>query len=139
VRIVLDTNVLVSGLLVAGSIPNRCVDLAAEGHVGWLVDQRIVAEYRRVLHYPELGLELAAVDELLGKIQKYAEWITAEPLSLRIPDESDLPFIEVAATGGADALVTGNARHFQVKEGRLAIPVVSPRQFLDLLGGRAGL
>jgi len=137
VRIVLDTNVLVSGLLVTGSVPSRCVDLASDGQVRWLVDQRIVAEYRRVLHYPKLGLDVAGVDVLLRYVETYAEWISAAPLPLRIADQSDLPFVEVAATGGADAIVTGNVADFRiVSGGRLAIPILTPRRFVDLLADR---
>lgn len=66
---------------------------------------------------------------------RVASMPVAPPLPFRLPDADDEPFLEVAVAGGADALVTGNARHFKVKGGRLAIVVTSPRGFLDLLRG----
>jgi predicted nucleic acid-binding protein len=54
-------------------------------------------------------------------------------LPLRLPDADDEPFLEVAVAGGTDALVTGNAKHFRPKGGRLAMAVVSPSAFLRML------
>ena len=69
-------------------------------------------------------------------VEEYAEWVVADPLPLSLPDESDRPFIEVAVAGGADVIVTGNVADFKIAEGRLGVRVVTPRRFLDILGGR---
>ena len=45
----------------------------------------------------------------------------------------DTVFVEVAVAGGADAIVTGNTRDFKVVEGKLAVPVVSARRFIEML------
>jgi predicted nucleic acid-binding protein len=49
-----------------------------------------------------------------------------------LPDPDDLAFAEVAIAGGADALVTGNARHHAPLKGELPARVMSPAGFLDL-------
>ena len=55
------------------------------------------------------------------------------PLPLTLSDPSDLKFIEVAVAGGADAIVTGNARDFSIAEGQVATPIVSPRRLIERL------
>jgi putative PIN family toxin of toxin-antitoxin system len=135
-RIVLDTNVLVSALLVQGSVPDQVLDTVLSGTSRLLLDGRIVREYRAVLARPEFGFDPALVEDVL-LILSDAEWIVPHPLKLTLPDPSDLPFIEVAIGAGADAIVTGNPKHFKPREGWLeALPVLSPRQFLGRLRDR---
>jgi len=75
------------------------------------------------------------VDDFLG-VAAYAEQVVGTPLPFSLPDPDDQPFLECAVAGAVDALVTGNTRHFRLKEGRLEIAVLTPRQFLERLGGR---
>jgi predicted nucleic acid-binding protein len=55
-------------------------------------------------------------------------------LALTLPDPDDPPFLEVAAAANADALVTGNVRHYRPVAGTHEVTVVSPRELVDLLG-----
>lgn len=136
-RVVLDTNVIVSSLLVDGSVPAEAVDLVVGNRCKWLVDGRIVAEYRDVLTRPHLRIDPARVRKMFDVIDADAIRVIADPLDLTLPDPSDLPFVEVAVSGGADALVTGNLRDYQIRGGgKLDIAIVTPRQFLDLLARR---
>jgi putative PIN family toxin of toxin-antitoxin system len=133
VRIVLDTNVVVSGLLSDTSVPAQVLDLCIAGDVMLAVDGRIMREYEDVLMRPELKLPPRDVVEFLGILQ-YAERVVGVPLPLSFPDRADVPFIEAAVAGAADAIVTGNVRHFRAKEGRLDIDVLTPREFLSRVG-----
>ena len=135
-RVVLDTNVLVSALLVQGSVPDQVVRLALAGRFTWLVDSRIVAEYRDVLCRGSFGFAVDDVRDILKVVDVYAEWVVANPLRVTLRDESDRAFIEVAVAGGADVIVTGNTADFRIAEGRLDVRVLTPRRFLDALGGR---
>lgn len=54
-RIVLDTNVLVSGMINPNGPPGRIVDLIREGLVELVVDDRILAEYSQVLSRPKFN------------------------------------------------------------------------------------
>lgn len=134
-RIVLDTNVLVSGLLVQGSVPDQVLNMVIAGRSQVVVDGRIMREYRNVLARPEFGFAPERIDDLLLLFER-SEWIVADPLALQLPDETDLPFLEVAVAGGVDALVTGNPKHFRPRASPLEIPVLTPRQYLDCLAGR---
>jgi putative PIN family toxin of toxin-antitoxin system len=130
VRIVLDTNVVVSGLLSDTSVPAQVLDLCIAGDVMLVVDGRIMREYGDVLMRPELKLPPRDVVEFLGILQ-YAERVVGVPLPLSFPGRADVPFIETAVAGAADAIVTGNVRHFRAKEGRLDIDVLTPRELLS--------
>ena len=134
-RIVLDTNVVVSGLLSLDGPPSDIIDLLLDNRLRLVVNDVILAEYRRVLTRPELKLDQTKVDALL-EFAARAERVSAEPLPISLPDESDRPFLEVAIAGGVDALVTGNTRHFRIAGGRLALAIVTPRQFIDAFAGR---
>lgn len=134
-KVVLDTNVVVSGLLTETGPPARVVDLVLASEVTLALDARVEAEYREVLSRKELDVDRDDRDRFLESLRD-AERVIAAPLAFRSPDPDDDAFLEVAVAGAVDALVTGNTRHFRLVEGRLAIPVVTPRRFLDLLAGR---
>lgn len=128
-RIVLDTNVLVSGLLNPYGAPGRILDLILAGQVQIAYDDRILAEYQRVLMRPRFGFHPAHVRRLLDYLTFHGEAVSAPPLPITetIPDPADLPFAEVAVYASVDALVTGNSSHFAFLA---APPVLSPPDFL---------
>jgi putative PIN family toxin of toxin-antitoxin system len=130
VRVVLETNVLVSGVLNPHGPPGRLVDLALAGDLALVVDDRVLSEYQDVLRRPRFGLPARGVDVLVRHLRAAGEAVTARPLALALPDADDLPFLEVAAAGAA-TLVTGNPRHFRPVRGRHQVRVLSARQALD--------
>ncbi len=134
-RLVVDTNVLVSVLLNLSGVPARLLERIQAGGHALLFDDRITDEYHRVLNRPEFAFSPGAVAELLLAIQSSGLEVNALPLEVRLPDSDDLAFLEVAAAGAAAALITGNARHFVPVQGAHGIQVVSPREALDLLAG----
>ena len=133
-NVVLDTNVLISGMLTRNGTCSRILDLLVEDRFTLFLDERILAEYRRVGTAPRLRLTVMAVEEFIRFLSRTAEKVVATPLQVALPDEDDLPFLEVAIEAHT-VLVTGNSRHFpQQLTG--AVQVVSPREFLDKLGER---
>jgi len=127
-RIVLDTNVLVSAFLKAASHPGAILQSILRFSLTILLDERILFEYRDVMRRPEFDFNLGAVDEALAYFDRFGELIVAQPLALTIPDPTDKPFLEVALSGKADALITGNKKDFgrPPKE----IKIVTPRDFV---------
>jgi len=75
----------------------------------------MLVEYRAVLSRPKFRAVItpAARDRLLSALVATGEWIDARVPDVDLPAPDDIPFLQVALTGRADALVTGNARHFQ--------------------------
>jgi putative PIN family toxin of toxin-antitoxin system len=132
-RVVLDTNVLVSGLLNPHGAPGRIVEFTLADAFVVLYDDRIFNEYRDVLSRPELGIEGGHLETILDYIMREGEYLSPASLHVFLPDPTDLPFLEVAVSGRADALVTGNARHFKSTRGRPSVNVCSPADFLRRL------
>lgn len=127
-RIVLDTNVLISALLTPFGAPARVLDMVLIGLVDILYDDRIMDEYQKVLKRRKFGFAPNGVDWLLDFFRTSGLRINALPFKYQLPDLDDAPFLEVAITGRANALVTGNRRHFPI---RSAIPILSPNDFLQ--------
>ncbi len=131
-RVVVDTNVLVAGLLNPRGRPGRIVQLLVLGSFAALVDDRILAEYFEVLRRPAFGFSPANVTSLLEFLDAASERVQAFALPA-LPDPGDQPFLEVAVTGHADALVTGNLRHFPAKVLPASLRVERPADFLRRL------
>lgn len=130
-RIVLDTNVLVSGLHNPNGAPGRIVDLILGARVQVLYDDRILAEYLDVLARPQLAIDPSLAQAVVGYIRLSGERVLTLPLDNgTLPDPDDLPFAEVAITGKADMLITGNMKHFSKLKER-GVTVLSPAQCLE--------
>ncbi len=129
-RVVVDTNVLVSGLLSPFGPPGIIVNLIARSRVRTCYDTRILAEYVEVLRRPAFPFDEADVATLLSPLAAHGEPIASEPLQARLPDPDDEPFLEVAIAASAEYLVTGNGRHFP-PDLRQGVRVASPREFLE--------
>jgi predicted nucleic acid-binding protein len=112
--VVVDTNVLVSGLLSAHGAPARVLDLLATGDLQVAYDDRIAAEYREVLARPRFDFDPEAVTHLLDYLFAEGLPLIARPLPAALPDLADQPFWEVAVEAGAP-LITGNLKHFPAK------------------------
>ncbi len=132
-RVVIDTNVLVSAMLSPHAPPAQVLRLVLQGDLVPLHDERIVSEYRQVLLRPKFAFDREDVGAVLEGIEWSGEAVFARPLPVELPDPDDLPFLEVAAAGSADALVTGNLRHYRAVRGRHEVRVDSPRGLLDRL------
>ncbi len=129
-RVVIDTNVLVSGLLTPFGPPGIIVALVAAGRLRPCYDARILAEYDEVLRRPAFPFADDDVVALMAQIRGGGELATAEPLSTPLPHPNDEPFLEVAVSAMAEYLVTGNVRHFP-SDRRSGVRVVTPRELLD--------
>lgn len=127
----MDTNVLVSGLLSPHGPPARILDWTLAGELTVLVDDRILEEYRVVLARAKFGFHERDLRVLLPALEALAERVAAPPLALELTDADDLPFLEVASAAHADALVTGNGRHFRPRRGRHDVTVLSPACLVD--------
>jgi uncharacterized protein len=133
VRIVLDTNVLVSAMLSGGGAPDFALQLVLQGSVTLLADSRILAEYDEVTARARFGFDEVERRALVDVLAQIAEPIVASPLRLSLADPDDRLFVEVAVAGHADAIVTGNTRHFIPAKGELGVTVLTPRQLVDRL------
>jgi len=134
-KIVLDTNVLVSGLLSPFGPPGEIVRMVSSGALELCLDARILFEYREVLKRPRFKIDLDDMEAFLEQIEACGHPVAASPLSRGLPDRDDEPFLEVAVASAAQCLVTGNPRHFP-RNRRQGMVVVTPREFLTLFRER---
>lgn len=132
-RVVIDSNVVVSAMISPHGPPAQVVRSALQRDLGLCHDDRILAEYREVLLRPKFGFDAEDVRAMLDGIEWIGETVFANPLSVELPDPDDLPFLEVAAAAKADALVTGNSRHYRPVKGRHDVRVLTPPELVDLL------
>jgi putative PIN family toxin of toxin-antitoxin system len=132
VRIVLDPNALVSGLLSAAGPPGWIIEAVLAGDVELAFDAAIRQEYEEVLRRPEFGFHPARVDDILAALDQFAFVVAAAaPWPIALPDADDEPFLAVARAS-ASVLVTGNLRHFPARA-RGGVSVLTPRGFVESL------
>jgi uncharacterized protein len=128
-RIVLDTNVLVAGLLSPFGPCAEIVRMVSSDELTLYLDARILSEYDEVLRRPKFGFRIDRVAALLDCIEHSGIIVASSPLSDPLPDPGDHPFLEVAIAGQAACLITGNHAHFPA-ERRQGVKTLSPREFL---------
>lgn len=129
-RAVLDTNVLVSGMINPAGAPGRLVDMIREGALRPVVDDRILQEYAEVLRRPGMRPYFSAkdTDAILDFLCHNADQTLATVSVAGLPDPDDAPFLEVALAAQVP-LITGNERHFP-SEKRAGCTVLSPGDFI---------
>lgn len=126
----LDTNVVVSGLLQAQGNPAQVLALVLSGAIQICRDKRILAEYAEVLACPRFKFDPKRVREVLNKIETDGLAVDAAGESnLDLPDPDDEPFLAVALAASADFLVTGNLADYP-HDKRRRCAVVSPAAFM---------
>ncbi|AKF04292.1 putative toxin-antitoxin system toxin component, PIN family [Sandaracinus amylolyticus] len=127
-RLVIDTNILVAALLHPGRTPDRALAKVIERGMTLLIDDRIEAEYRDVLWRPKFAsIDPARRDGLLDALGCAAERVECVACDIAMIDPADRRFVEVARAGRADALLTGNVKHFPIE---LGVHVISPAALL---------
>ena len=130
-KIVLDTNVVVSGLLKSQGNPAQVLTLALAGAVQVCHDKLILAEYADVLARPRFKFDPKRVREVLTKLEVDGLAVDAsEHSDLDLPDPDDEPFLAVALAASADFLVTGNLADYPPDKRRGCV-VVSPAVFME--------
>jgi putative PIN family toxin of toxin-antitoxin system len=128
-KVVADTNVIVSGLLAPYGPAGEVLRMVSAGLLILCYDARILAEYAEVLIRPKFPFERHLIEDLLAQVRAAGIVVAAAPLRLRLPDPDDEMFLQTALTGGAKCLITGNLKHYPQAR-RQGVMVISPAQFL---------
>lgn len=130
-KIVIDTNILVSGMLNPSGPPGRIVDLLRSGVLEMVVDDRILSEYTDVLRreYFLTYFTISEREDIIDYLVKNSQYTLSKVIVRNMPDEGDVPFLEIALTEGIP-LITGNLKHYPESE-RKGCQVLTPRQFID--------
>jgi uncharacterized protein len=130
-RLVIDTNVVVSAALKPEGLQRTVVLLAMTKPVRWYVSEAIVAEYALVLTRPELKIRRSLRQQLLQLIKNHARVVVPSRIAQITSDPADNIFLECADAARADYLLTGNQRHFPKFWKNTKI--ISSREFLSVI------
>jgi len=130
--IVLDTNVLVSGMLKGSSSPGIIMQHIVTGRLKLAYDFRIINEYREVLIRPKFQFRMRNIDSILKVIETEGLLIQTKPLGILFEDPGDRPFVEVAVACKGAPLVTGNLKHYKGCEA-LGVELTTPTELIKRL------
>ena len=128
-NIVLDTNVLVSGLLSPFGPCGEIVRMVSSAELTLAFDARIITEYKEVLIRPKFKFDRNKIEALLDYIEYRGLVVASSPLPQPLPDIDDEPFLEVAIAAKVVCVVTGNHIHFP-PDLCLGVKIYSPSDFL---------
>ncbi len=130
IRVVLDTNILVSALLQPQGLPARTFLMVLAGTTVQLcVSGDIYAEYEEVIRRPKLKRSEVVIESALRAVRQNGFWVKPSEQVHACSDPDDDIFLECAQAARAHYLVTGNLKDFPAKWADTQI--VSARQFLD--------
>ena len=111
-RLVIDTNILVSAALKPDGLQRAVLVLAMTKPARLYVTQAILAEYREVLARREFKIRRGLRQQLLQLIKNHAKLVSPVRALQVTKDSDDNKFLECADAARADYLITGNQRHF---------------------------
>lgn len=135
-RVVLDTNVLISAVLSPQNIPARIIELLWQQIFVVVVTEEILSEYATALRYEKVMKRHKLSDEgLLQYLQdlRSATIMVMPTKELKVaPDPKDDKFFECALAGSAHFIISGD-RHLHAVKQYQYIVVLSPAQFLAML------
>jgi len=129
-KVVVDTNVLVSGLLSPFGNAAQILRLIITGEIIPCFDSRILSEYYRVLHRPKFQFDKTAILDILELIEQNGILTSTVPLPQSLPDPGDNAFLESAVADNAACIITGNTKHFPDKL-CMNVKIFNPAQFIE--------
>jgi len=128
-KIVLDTNILVAGLLSPFGPCGEIVRMVSSGELALCLDSRVLTEYEEVLGRPKFKFEKDKIAAVLDHVEAHGLTVASAPLPNSLPDIDDEPFLEVAIAARMACLVTGTKNYFPSVLCR-GVAVLSPSDFL---------
>lgn len=135
-RVVLDTNIFVSGVL--GGALAEVITRWQAGEFTVVVSDEIAREYLEVLRRPKFGLPAEVRDDIGAYLLQNADFVTPTEALHVVPDDpQDDKFIEAAVAGGAELLVSGD-RHLLALGNYQDLSIVTARDFLERLASLPG-
>jgi uncharacterized protein len=134
-KVVLDTNVLLSGLMYPSSVPGRIVEAWVGGRFDLVVSYAQLAEISRTLNYPKIRKITqwndVAIEAFLRQLLLRVELVDTDDVDVEaIKDSTDTPILASLIASAAEALVTGDNGLLALKQ---KYPIVTPTEFASRL------
>ena len=126
-RIVLDTNILVSALISREGPPGQLLTEVKRGRLTLVTSSDQIAELRRVLGRPHLSRYFSptAAEDLIGNLEAVGEVVRDLPDLDASPDPDDNRILAAAVAGRADLVVSGDKKHMLALRTIAGIPIVT--------------
>ncbi len=133
IRVVLDTNIIVSALLQPLGPPAQVFLLAIGGSIQLCITGDVYAEYEEVIRRPRFRRDEDVIAAILQAIRERSFWVkSTETIRVCVDPDDDI-FLECAQAARATYLVTGNTKDFPASW--LDTRIVRPRRFLEIMPG----
>jgi putative PIN family toxin of toxin-antitoxin system len=126
-KIVLDTNIIVSAFINPKGTPGEIISLILARKITICYDNRILSEYTEILKRSKFDFDNILIDEFLSFIKENGEYIIAEPQKTKFSDEDDKIFYDVYKSSDANYIITGNKKHFPKEKN-----IITPREYIEL-------
>jgi putative PIN family toxin of toxin-antitoxin system len=127
VKVVLDTNILVSSLITLNGNCAAILKLAVERKISIFYSAEILNEYKRVLHHPRLSFAPRKIKTHLNLILRKGVAMEAKASTVEMIDESDRKFYDLHKAADA-ILITGNIKHFPKEDS-----IMKPADFMEYI------
>lgn len=136
-KVVLDTNIIVSAILSPAGIRSQVIGAWHNQQFELVVSEPILAEYQQALNYREVAsrhnLDPTQVTEIIADLRQFATVVEpTEKLNIILEDPDDDKFLECAVAGGADYIISADPHLLNLEEYR-GMQILSPSEFLALL------
>jgi len=132
-RVVLDCNVFISGLMLPQSIPGKILSAWRGGQFDLVLSEPMLGEISRVLSYPKIsrriGWDGEKIARYLALLRFEAAIVSIDGITADVPgDPNDTPILATLLAGKADCLVSGDD-HLLCLAGKY--PIFSPAEFVS--------
>ena len=128
---VIDTNVIVSSMLKADSIPGLIIQLIYENTITPLLNEEILEEYIEVLTRNKFNIPEEKIRKEISTIKEKSIFLERERCLEELIDKDDVVFFEIvmSARNTMDVyLITGNMKHYPIRN-----YIVTPREMIDII------
>jgi putative PIN family toxin of toxin-antitoxin system len=133
IRVVLDTNIIVSALLQPYGPPAQVFVLAIGGSIQLCISGSVYSEYEEVVNRPRFRLSEDTINGALHTIREKSFWVRPTETIRACSDSDDDIFLECAHAAQANYLVTGNLKHFH--KSWSGTQIVPARRMLNIISG----
>jgi putative PIN family toxin of toxin-antitoxin system len=135
-KVVLDTNVIVSALNFSG-LPAKVFDLAIAGEIANITSEHIITEVRNIL-LRKFSWEPAEAEDAGMLLGFFSKIVKPKRRLKAISHEPDNRILECAVAGKADFIISGD-HHLTDLENYREIKIVNPNRFLEIIGRKQNL
>jgi len=120
-KVVLDTNIFLSGLMLPESIPDKIISAWRSSAFELVLSEPMLVEIARVLTYPKIRKRIAwkdeDIDHFIGLLRFHAEVVDIQDTHAIVPrDPDDAPVLAAFIASGADCLVSGDQDLLELRD-----------------------